>query len=574
MTRPEADEPPGRARLGDILLRLGLVDADELAVAVEERRATGGTRRLGRVIRDLGFVTEAGLALALAEQYGLPLVDLDLTQVDADVARSLPRGLAERSGVVAWARRGPRLSIAVADPVDVVTLDDVRALTGCAELDVHVATESRIREALRLAWTENEDSELVRDFLHQVTPAERETDEVDASTDAATIRLVDRLLGQAVRDGASDVHVEPQRDGVRVRMRVDGVLRDAMSLPRSGSSALTARLKIIAELDVIERRLPQDGRALVRVDGERVDLRVSTLPSLHGEKVVVRILPASSRLPSLGALGLTDAQRELLLRVVARPQGLVLLTGPTGSGKTNTLYATIAAGIDAGRNVLTLEDPVEIELPGITQVPVDDRIGLSFARGLRAALRQDPDVILVGEVRDQETAELAVRAALTGHLVLSTLHTLDAASAVTRLVDMGVPAYLVTSSLSLVVSQRLVRIPCRECCVPDDPDDALLRGLGVEDLDGQWLRPVGCPACTGTGYAGRTAVVEMLEIGPAVRRALLDGADEDLVRRIAREAGTTSLLDHAIAVARRGGTTLAEVLRAVPRDHDATPPPD
>ncbi len=573
MTRPETDEPAGRARLGDVLLRLGLIDQQDLAVALAERQAAGGTRRLGRIVRDLGFVSEADLALALAEQHALPLVDLDLTAVDAEVARSLPRALAERSSVVAWARRGPRLSIAVADPVDVVTLDDVRALTGCTELDVHVAAESRIREALRLAWTESEDSELVRDFLHQVTPVERESDDVDPSTDAATIRLVDRLLAQAVRDGASDVHVEPQRDGVRVRMRVDGVLRDAMSLPRSGSSALTARLKIIAELDVIERRLPQDGRALVRVDGERVDLRVSTLPSLHGEKVVVRILPASSRLPSLAALGLTDAQRELLLEVVARPQGLVLLTGPTGSGKTNTLYATIAAGTDHERNVLTLEDPVEIELPGITQVPVDDRIGMGFARGLRAALRQDPDVILVGEVRDQETAELAVRAALTGHLVLSTLHTLDAASAVTRLVDMGVPAYLVTSSLSLVVSQRLVRVPCRECSVPDEPDEALLRGLGVDDLDGGWLRAVGCPTCTGTGYAGRTAVVEMLEIGPAVRRALVDGADEDLVRRTAREAGTASLLDHAIAVARRGGTTLAEVLRAIPRDHDATAPP-
>ncbi len=338
-----------------------------------------------------------------------------------------------------------------------------------------------------------------------------------------------------------------------------------MSLPRSGYSALTARLKIIADLDVIERRLPQDGRGRVRVDGSRTDIRVSTLPSMHGEKVVVRLLPGATHLPLLASLGVEPDHREQLLEVTRRPQGLVLLTGPTGSGKTNTLYATISEGVDAERNVITLEDPVEIELPGITQVQVDDRIGMGFSRGLRAALRQDPDVILVGEVRDRDTAELAVRAALTGHLVLTTLHTLDAASAVTRLVDMGVPAYLVTSSLALVVSQRLVRVPCRECSEPDVPEDSVLDSLGITDPDGDWVRAVGCPACSQSGYRGRTAVVELLQVGHDVRRALLDGEGEAGVRAAARRAGTRSLLDHGLAVARRGGTTLAEVMRAVPQ---------
>lgn len=561
-----AGDPAGRPRLGDVLVQLGMLDHHQVAAALEARLASGGTKRLGRVVRELGMVSEADLARALAVQHVLPLIDLDPDQVDPDVARLIPRGVAERSGVVAWARRGSRLAVAVADPVDVVALDDIRTLTGITGLDIHVAAESRIREALRRAWTDRVDTELVADFLHEVEPSGHEVADDDTGADAATIRLVDRLLSDAVRAGASDMHVEPQRDGLRVRMRVDGVLRDALMLPRSGSSALIARLKIVADLDVIERRLPQDGRALVRVDGERVDLRLSTLPSLHGEKVVVRLLPASHSLPSLDTLGLTPPQQRLLVDVVGRPQGLVLVTGPTGSGKTNTLYAALSEGVGDERNVVTLEDPVEIELPGVTQVHVDEKVGMTFGRGLRAALRQDPDVILVGEVRDAETAALAVRAALTGHLVLTTLHTLDAASATSRLVDMGVPPYLVTSSLALVVSQRLVRVPCDECKVATEPDPFLLASLWVSDPLGAWVEARGCLSCGGTGYRGRTAVVETMEVGPDVRQALLEGADEAAIRRAARAAGTLSMRDQAIELARRGGTTLDEVVRAVPED--------
>ena len=563
-----ADEPSGRPRLGDVLVQLGLLDHHQVATALEARLAAGGSRRLGRVVRDLGMVDESGLARALAVQHVLPLIDLDPGSVDPIATRLIPRTLAERHAVVAFARHGSRLAVAIADPVDVVALDDVRAQTGITGLDVHVAPESRIREALRLVWTEQVDTALVADFLHELTTVEADAEEDDPATDAATIRLVDRLLSEAVRAGASDLHVEPQRDGVRVRLRVDGVLREAFTLPRTGSSAITARLKIVADLDVIERRLPQDGRALTRVDGERVDLRVSTLPSLHGEKVVVRVLPASHRLPRLSTLGLTTPQQQLLLEVVSRSQGLVLITGPTGSGKTNTLYAALSEGVDASRNVITLEDPVEIELPGVTQVHVDERTGMTFGRGLRAALRQDPDVILVGEIRDRETAELAVRAALTGHLVLSTLHTLDAAAAVTRLLDMGVPGYLLTSSLALVLSQRLVRKPCSECAVRTDPDPYLLASLWVTDPVGRWVDAVGCPRCGETGYLGRTAVLETLEVGPEVRRELLNGGDEAAVRLAARAAGVRSMREVAVELARSGGTTLDEVVRAVPDDPD------
>ncbi len=566
--RPSEAERVDRARLGEALVRLGLLDHHALTRALEAQLAGSGRQRLGRIIVELGLATERDVAHGLSVVHQLPLVDLDLEVLDLAVVRTVPRGVADRLAVIAYARHGDRLAVAVADPVDVVALDDIRALTGAAVLEIGVATASQIRAALGDAWSDGDDSDVVRDFIHEVSEVGPVDVESDPTTDPATIRMVDRLIGHAARQGASDIHVEPQRNAVRIRLRIDGVLREIMTLPRSGYSALVARLKLIAELDVIERRLPQDGRARVRVDGGLVDIRISTLPSLLGEKVVVRLLPASTHLPSLESLGLEPAHRELLLEVVSRPQGLVLLTGPTGSGKTNTLYATLAQGIDSERNVITLEDPVEIELPGITQVPVDDRIGMDFSRGLRAALRQDPDVILVGEVRDQDTAELTVRAALTGHLVLSTLHTLDAASAVTRLVDMGVPAYLVTSSLALVVSQRLVRVPCGDCAVREDPEPAALAALEVEDPDGEWVRAVGCPACSGSGYRGRTAIVELLEVGAEVRRALLEGGDENRVRRAARDAGTATLLDHAIAVARRGGTTLAEVVRAIPRDAD------
>ncbi|HET7902458.1 MAG TPA: ATPase, T2SS/T4P/T4SS family, partial [Candidatus Nanopelagicales bacterium] len=273
-----------------------------------------------------------------------------------------------------------------------------------------------------------------------------------------------------------------------------------------------------------------------------------------------------TELPRIGPLGLTPEQRDVLLAATAKPQGLILFTGPTGSGKTNSQYAAIGEGVDSDRNVITLEDPVEIELPGTTQVPIDEKSGVSFARGLRAALRQDPDVILVGEIRDQETAQLAVRAAITGHLVLSTLHTLDAAAAVNRLVDMGVPPYLVTSSLSLVASQRLVRVPCQDCSAADEPEPALLAELGLRPEDGAWVRAVGCHLCNDTGYLGRTAVMELLTVGPEVREVLLAGGDEDDVRHAARAAGTTSLFDRALALAREGRTTLAEVIRAVPQD--------
>ena len=556
--------PPVRPRLGEVLVELGLLTESDLERALA-RQGQGPRARIGAVLRDLDLVSEPDVARGLAVLHGLPLLDVEALEIDPDVARLVPRQVSQRLGILAYARDDRRLRVAVADPVDVVALDDLRQITGATSLTVGVAPRSSISAAVARLWAEVEDQDVLQAFVDETAPSALPT-ETDDVEDATTIRLVDRLLDVAVRERASDLHLEPHRSGVLVRLRVDGVLREVLELPSSGYAAVTARLKIIAGLDIIERRLPQDGRARIRVAGGLVDIRVSTLPALHGESIVVRLLPSASRLPDLRGLGLTDPQRTQLIEVMSRPQGLVLITGPTGSGKTNTLYAALSEGVDRTRNVMTLEDPVEIELPGITQVQIDDKAGMTFARALRACLRQDPDVLLVGEIRDQDTAELAVRAALTGHLVLATLHTLDAASALTRLADMGVAPYLVTSSLALVVSQRLVRVPCEVCAVPDDSASEVLRALGVDDVDGAWVRAVGCPSCSDTGYRGRTSVMEMLAVTEPLRAALLGGAGAERVRALAESAGHVTLFRSGIEKARAGRTTLAEVLRAVPRE--------
>ena len=556
-----------RARLGETLVELGLLGQIDLERALLHQQQGPGVR-LGAVLQDMGVVSDEDVARGLASMYGLPIVDPSTLEIDRSVARLIPRSTATRLGVLLHAGDGVQLHAVVADPVDVVTLDDVRTITGVASVIVSVASRSAISAALDRVWEAREDEEALAAFVDENTASEMVIE--DREDDAATIRLVDRLLLLAVHERASDLHIEPQRHSVSVRLRVDGILREVLELPRGGSSAVTARLKIISNLDVIERRMPQDGRARIHVQGGVVDARVSTLPSMHGEKVVVRLLPSSSRLPNLAGLGLDEGQQRTLLDVVRSPQGLVLLTGPTGSGKTNTLYAALAEGVDRTRNVITLEDPVEIELPGITQVQVDEKAGLTFAQGLRSCLRQDPDVILVGEIRDQETANLATRAALTGHLVMSTLHTLDAASAITRLVDIGVAPYLVSSSLSLVVSQRLVRVPCPECCLGDVDAPGIVAAMGYANTAGDWVRAVGCPACAETGYSGRTAVLEVLPVTRNVRAALIAGQPEDAVRRAARADGVNSILGAGLTAARAGRTTLAEVLRAIPQQEAVT----
>ena len=428
---PSLRRPP-RRRLGDVLVARGVVSEHDLLEVLEDQRhwddndRSGAVRlRLGALLVQHGLASEEQVASALAELLGREVVDAAHLTLDPSWARLLPRQLAERCQMLVLGPGDRGLRVLAADPTDVLALDDVRRHSGAQQLDVLVAIPAQLRTLLDRVWSLEDASDVVASIRAAAEPpTTREDDTV--VVDAPTVRLLDSVLADAVRSRASDVHVEHQLDAVRVRYRIDGILRDVMTLPIEMGRTLTARIKIVASMDIAERRVPQDGRVRLTIDGRKVDARVSTLPSVHGEKAVIRLLPAASAISRLADLGMDPEQHEVLVRTLESPQGLVLITGPTGSGKTNTLYSAIAETMSPERNVVTLEDPVEIELPGITQVPIDDKAGMTFVRGLRALLRQDPDVVLVGEVRDTVTAELALRAAMTGHLVLTTLHTNDA----------------------------------------------------------------------------------------------------------------------------------------------------
>lgn len=560
-----------RRRLGNVLVTRGNLHPKDLQIALDtQRKATGGRRRLGQVLVDLGMVTEFQVAGAVADLMGLPLIDLSTLKPDPELVRLLPRQFALGHRVVVVDRGPDRIVLAVSDPLNVVVLDDVRLITRVKELDVRVATEGQVIDLITRVYASGAGAIAVDAVLEQLDlPSARGLADLSgapasvADVEAAPIvRLVNAILSGALDARASDVHVEPQLGGLRVRYRIDGLLRDVMEVPPGAANAVISRIKIIAGLDIAERRVPQDGRTNFLLDGRRIDARVSSLPSIHGEKIVLRLLDNGEELPTLDTLGMLPADEAYVRRMLNASQGLVLITGPTGSGKTSTLYAALAETLTPTRNVVTLEDPVEVQLPGITQVQVNERTGMTFARGLRSVLRQDPDVVLVGEVRDGETAELALRASLTGHLVLTTLHTNDSVSAITRLVDMGAEPFLVASSLSLVIAQRLVRRPCPTCAVPVEPDAETLSALGLDLAavkHGNFVKGKGCVECGETGYRGRVGVFEVLQVTPEVRAALL--ADPTEASLSAAASGRTTLRSSALTLALAGGTTLTEVLR-------------
>ena len=557
-----------RRRLGEVLVEQGAITSAQLeeALTIQRDVAPGDRRRrLGAVIVEAGFATEAQVASALAGALGLDLVDLGSIPLASEITRLLPRSVAQRHHLLPLSRTETGgLIVASADPTNVVALDDVRLYTKATDITVVVATESQLRERISRSWSLSEDSSDVATMFEEAD--EEEADDLGDSTNdhAPVVRLVNAMLADAVRAGASDIHVEPQAGDMRIRYRVDGLLRDVMTVPRTAAAGVVSRIKVISNLDIAERRVPQDGRARLAVDGSTIDTRVSTLPNMHGEKVVIRLLARADRVARLTELGMDDTQLEVLLGTLASPQGLVLITGPTGSGKTNTLYSAINEIRSAERNIVTLEDPVEIQLPGITQTQVHEKAGLTFAKGLRSILRQDPDVILVGEVRDPDTAKLALESALTGHLVLTTLHTNNAPAALTRLVDMGVEPFLVASSLALVVAQRLVRRVCDMCAEPYTPATRTLTVLGLtpDDLAGATPRKGrGCTHCAGTGYRGRIGVFETLPVTAHLRSVLLNTPTEAAVAAAVRAAGMTTLRGSALSKARAGLTTYDEVLR-------------
>ncbi|MFN8077922.1 MAG: ATPase, T2SS/T4P/T4SS family [Kineosporiaceae bacterium] len=562
---------PLRRRLGDVLVDSGLLTPEQLDLALESQRvAKGDRRRLGQVVADLGLASERDVAECLANLLGLKMVDLSKTVPAPDVVRLLPRQVAERTRVLVLDRTPHGLVVACADPTNVLALDDVRLHTRSLELTVLVATETQIRDQINRAWALGQDDSSVAALTDEGEDEDDSGPSGGADDEAPIVKLVNQILADAVRTRASDIHVEVQREALRVRYRIDGLLRDVMNAPKRIATPVISRIKIISGLDIAERRIPQDGRTRFSLEGMAIDARVSTLPSLHGEKVVIRLLARGDAIPSLEGLGFETKQLATFHASLAVPQGLVLITGPTGSGKTNTLYSAIAEIRTPEKNIVTLEDPIEVQLPGITQVGVNVKAGMTFAAGLRSILRQDPDIILVGEVRDGETAELALKAAMTGHLVLTTLHTNSAVAAVTRLVDMGIEPFMVASSLTCAIAQRLVRRPCEACAAPYLPDDVTLTLLGLTKADLAGARPmkgVGCSECGDTGYRGRTAVYEVLEVDGAMRQVLLSDPSEAAISAQARAAGMATLRAAALDKAAHGLTTYEEAIRVTHADH-------
>jgi type IV pilus assembly protein PilB len=565
-----------RRRIGDVLIEHGVITEAHLtqALIVQADVAPGQRRkRLGTLLVELGFATERDIAAALASALGLEVIDLGEYMIPAEIARILPRTVAERHEVMVLAIQGRSAIVATSDPTNIIAIDDVKLYTGAQDVEQVVAVGQQLREALARAWSLASDSSEVGALASELDTSAADDVPADAGVDDAPIvKLVNAVLSDAARARVSDVHVEPQRNELRIRYRVDGLLRDVMTVPKGATAAVTSRIKIISGLDIAERRRPQDGRTRLQVDGMAIDVRVSTLPTMHGEKVVMRLLSKATDIPDLQASGFDEGQLGMLRASLDSPQGLIVICGPTGSGKTSTLYAGINEVSSPERNVVTLEDPVEIQLPGINQVQVNVKAGMTFAAGLRSVLRQDPDVVLVGEVRDAETAGLALEASLTGHLVLTTLHTNGAVEAITRLVEMGIDPFLVASSLTLVAAQRLVRRPCNACAEPYQPSaDVLFKlGLVAEDLvDANPLMGYGCPECSGSGYRGRTGVFEILTVNAAMRRVLLEGGGEAAIMQAAKEAGLRTLRADGIVRAMRGLTTFEEVLRVTHADTES-----
>ena len=556
-------------QLDELLLARGLISDEQLTEARHQASSSG--RSLGRVLIELGFVSEAGLVSILAEQLGLEFIDLSDATIDPSAVAMVPEGTARRHNCVpVRVDENGRLVIAMADPANVVAVDDIRAIAG-RDIRTVVSTKVDVLSAINRHYRLDRTAEtLVEEAVAEKAAEEKTLEAVLASAgseDAPIIKLVNLLITQAVRDRASDIHIEPGERDLRVRFRIDGVLHEVMKPPKSVQAGITSRLKIMAEINIAERRIPQDGRIGLVVAGKQIDLRVATLPTVHGEKIVMRILDKSSVLLELSDLGFMPDNYTRFEESFRKPYGAILVTGPTGSGKSTTLYATLNILNRPEVNVITVEDPVEYQLPGVNQVQTNVKAGLTFASALRSILRSDPDICLIGEIRDRETAQIAIEAALTGHLVLSTLHTNDAPSALTRLVEMGIEPFLVASSLDCVLAQRLARKLCSRCKEPYVPTEQELNAARFEydpeeDLP-KLYRPVGCTACGNTGYKGRMAIHEVMTISEEIERLVAEHASAEEMGKVARDQGMRTLRQDGLMKVREGLTSIEEILRVV-----------
>ncbi|PWB76457.1 type II secretion system protein GspE [candidate division GN15 bacterium] len=551
-----------RKKIGDLLVEKGYITPEILKAAMAEQVATG--KRLGAVLVDRGLVTEDQLMETISERLGIPQVSLANMVLPPHAIQRISAETARRYTVIPIFLIGNTLTLAMADPLNIIAIDEIKYQTGC-EIKRAVCRSSEIRQAIDQYYS-------VADSLHDIIGTRRTDVEEDIpvvtaaqqeEAESPIIKLVTLIITKAVNEGASDVHIEPEETSLRIRYRINGSMREEAAPPKAVQNEIISRIKIAAEMDVSEKRLPQDGRFAMNVDGAMVDLRVSTLPTIHGEKVVIRILDRRNLLLSFSQLGFRDTIQEAWNAVVRKAEGIVLISGPTSSGKTSTLYATLQAINSVDKNIITVEDPVEYSLSLINQIQINEKAGLTFPICLRSMLRQNPDVIMIGEIRDSETAHMAIRSALTGHLVFSTIHTNDAPSAITRLIDMGVENYLVTAAVKGVLAQRLVRLNCPHCLASYRPPETLLRRAGLMELADaiDFRRSTGCNQCRDTGYGKLTGIFEFMEITNSITELILQGASLSRIRKDAARSGYIPLFEAGLEKLMNGAICLEELLK-------------
>jgi len=559
----------GSSRLGEMLVKSKLITEDQLKKALGQQSTAGG--RLGSNLVKLGFLTEEDITSFLSKQYGVPSINLAHFEIDQSVIKLVPAEIAQKHMVIPINRKGSVLTVAMADPSNIFAIDDIKFLSGF-KVEPVVAAETSIKNAINKHY---DSAGLVKDILQgfddrEVATVEEGDEGPDvgdlqrATEDAPVVKLVNLILSDAIKKGASDIHIEPYEKSFRVRYRIDGVLYDTMQPPMKLRAAIISRAKIMAQLDIAERRLPQDGRIKIRMGQKEIDFRVSTLPTIFGEKVVMRLLDKSNLQLDMSALGFDPQALQLFEKAILAPHGMVLVTGPTGSGKTTTLYSGLHRLNTVETNIMTAEDPVEYNLAGVNQVQMKAEIGLNFAAALRAFLRQDPDIIMVGEIRDYETAEIAIKAALTGHLVLSTLHTNDAPSTVSRLINMGVEPFLVAASTNMILAQRLARKICNSCKEEITVPRQALVDVGFAPDESKGLscyQGKGCMECNDTGYRGRVALYEVMAITEDIKDAILQGASVNEMKELGRKHGMKTLREAGLQKIREGMTTIPEIMR-------------
>ncbi len=550
------------ARIGNLLVKNKTISVEQLEEALKRQRENGGN--LGLHLIELGYMNEEKLTDALAKQLGVRSIDLQAEEIDEDTANLIPAEVAMKFNVLVFEKTGKMIKVAIADPTNTFALDAIKLVTGC-KIEPYIAPESVIKNIIGKIYSTNEEvSSILDDFdeagdVEVVEEAEEDVEHVNTD-DAPLVRLVNSILIDAVKKGVSDIHIEPFEKQVRVRFRIDGSLQEMPPLPNKLKAAVTSRLKIMSDLDISERRVPQDGRIKIRMRTKSVEFRVSTLPTLFGEKIVMRILDQGNLTLDLTKFGFTEKALKDFVDAVESPYGMVLVTGPTGSGKTTTLYSALSRINEVGVNIMTAEDPVEYNLFGVNQVLVRNEVGMTFAAALKAFLRQDPNIVMIGEIRDLETGSIAVKAALTGHLVLSTLHTNDAPSTVTRMIDMGIAPFQIASAVNLIQAQRLLRKLCPECKKPIKVPEELWEQLDLKG-DEEIFGPVGCPKCNGTGKKGRIGAYEVMVMTPALRNVVLNEGSTAEIREQALKDGMMTLRMDAVLKMKNGIVDYEEVIR-------------